>query len=558
MTTETAKEDWPQRAWALALAGAVVGWVSYLLTRGSSDWQPTEDSFRLALATFLIIGGLAVSYTVERGRILSSLGFAALAGLIVGAIVFWNGGRFDWSDGEPWRLVCGLLTVAIAAPLFAAWRDSGGGRTIAYPAAHNRAWTNVVLWFASWAFVAVVWLLALLLGQLFALIGIKFLRDLLDDRWFAMMLTGGAAGAAIGLLRDSETIIGTLRRVVTTVLGVLAPVLAVGLGLFLIALPFTGLAPLWDATRSTTPVLLACVIGALILANAILGDSDADARRNTLLRAGAIVLGLAILPLGIVAAVSTGLRIQQYGLSPDRLWAVVFTAIACAYGLAYLVALGRGRMAWGRYVRPANLMLGIGLCVLAFLLSTPLLSFSAISTRDQIARLKDGRTSPEKLDWHALRWDFGPSGKAALAELARAGASPAIRAAAARALKSEGRFASDMDSPTVPLEARLQILPKPVPLPEALRTALDSEACSKDGPFCRLIYTPGAQEAILVRPMNVQVWRLVKDKWEARDRFTPGGYPEAVKALNTGPVEVRTVTRRQVFANGMPMGAPFE
>jgi Domain of unknown function (DUF4153) len=560
MTIDAHNEDWPLRAWLLAAAGVAVGLAVYFLTRGESRWQPTEDSVRLAAATFLVIGGLALAYTVERGRVASSFAFATVAGLVVASIVYWNGTPGKWSSEEPWRLLCGLLTVALAAPLFSAWRDTGSGRAIAYPAAHNRAWTNVVLWFASWAFVGVVWLLAFLLGQLFGLIGLQWLNDLLREQWFGMMLTGGATGAAIGLLRDSETIIGTLRRVVTTVLGVLGPVLAGGLALFLIALPFTGLSPLWEATRSTTPVLLACVIGALILSNAILGDSDADERRNPALRWGAMALGLAILPLGAIAAFSTGLRIGQYGLSPDRLWAVVFTGIACAYGIAYLVALARGRMGWAGFVRPANLMLGIGLCAVAFLLSTPVLSFGAISTRDQIARLADGRTKPEKFDWRALRWDFGPSGKAALAQLAKTGATPAIRTAAANSLKSENRYDSlEVETVSVPLEERITILPKPVPIPETLRTQLESEGCRKGGPVCRLLYTPGATEAILVHPANVRTWRLVNGKWQNPEAFSePRAYERNQDGLMKGPVEVKTVTRRQVFANGRPIGDPFE
>jgi hypothetical protein len=38
--------------------------------------------------------------------------------------------------------------------------------------------------------------------------------------------------------------------------------------LFVLALPFTGLNALWEATKSTTPILLFCVLGALVLANA--------------------------------------------------------------------------------------------------------------------------------------------------------------------------------------------------------------------------------------------------------------------------------------------------
>jgi Domain of unknown function (DUF4153) len=555
--TDAQNEDWPLRAWLLAVAGAAVGLTVYFLTRGKTDWEPTEDSLRLAAASFLVIGGLALAYTVERGRVVSSFAFAGIAGLIVAAIIYWNGTPGGWSSEEPWRLTCGLLTIALAAPLFSAWRDSGSGRKIAYPAAHNRAWTNVVLWFASWAFVGIVWLLAFLLGQLFALIGIKWLNDLLREQWFFIMLTGGASGAAIGLLRDSETIIGTLRRVVTTVLSVLGPVLAAGLVLFLLALPFTGLSPLWEATRSTTPVLLACVIGALILSNAIVGDSGADERRNPVLRWSAMALGLAILPLGAIAAYSTGLRISQYGLSPDRLWAVVFTGIACAYGIAYFVSLARGRMDWAAFVRPANLTLGIALCAIAFLLSTPMLSFGALSTRDQLARLADGRTKPEKFDWRALRWDFGPAGKAALATLARTGKTADIKAAATKALQSENRY-SPGDAMAEPVATRMTIHPKPVPLPTGLQTRLDEiGVCGGGERGCVLIYREGAREAIVVSGYFTYVLRLAGDKWErdSRPREDTDGKAEALKK---GPIEVRTVTRRQVFADGQAIGDPFE
>lgn len=547
------------RAWGLALAGAAVGLTVYFLTRGARDWEPTEDSFLLAVSTFLVIGGLAIAYTVERGHVLSSFAFAVIAGLVVGSIIYWNGRIGGWSSEEPWRLVCGLLTVALAAPLFAAWRDGGSGRAIGYPAAHNRAWTNVVLWFASWAFVGIVWLLAYLLGQLFNLIGIDFIEELLRKQWFAMVLTGGATGAAIGLLRDSETIIGTLRRVVTTVLGVLGPALAAGLILFLVALPFTGLLPLWQATRSTTPVLLACVIGALILSNAVIGDSHNDERRNSILRFSAMTLGIAILPLGIIAAISTGLRIQQYGLSPDRLWAVVFTAIACAYGLAYLVALARGRTGWAAFVRPANLTMGLGLCAIAFLLSTPLFSFGAISTRDQVARLADGRTKLEKFDWRALRWDFGPAGKAAIAQLAKTGATPAIRTAAANAAKAENRYdMEDVELTSTPVEDRFRIIPKPVPLPDALKKKIGEYGICHDKIVrCALIFNEGANEAIVVTPYDVYAVRVIDGVPQQVE--APGhNFEKNSTALAKGPIEVKTVSRRQVFADGKPIGDPFE
>ncbi|TRW17462.1 DUF4153 domain-containing protein [Glacieibacterium frigidum] len=570
--------DWPLRAASLALAGAGVGLAVHFLVTGDGPSQPVTEAWRLALAALLTTAGLAVAFVLERQGHRLTASFAGAAGLIVGSVVYWNGPSSGWDAGEGWRLTCALLTVAIAAPLFQAWRDAGAARTIPYVAAHDRAWTNVVLWFAAMVFTGITWLLAMLLGELFALIGVRFIEELLRKDWFAAVLTGGAFGGAIGLLRDRERVLGTLQRVVTTVLSVLAPALAVGLLAFLIALPFTGLSPLWAATRSTTPILIGCVIGALILANAVLGDRPEHEARRGVLRWSAMGLGLALLPLGVIAAISTGLRIAQYGLTPERLWAVVFTGIACAYCLAYLVALVRARGGWGEPVRAANLRLGLALCVLAFILSTPLLSFNQISTRDQLARLADGRTPPAKFDWAALRFDFGEAGKAAVARLAREGSTSAIRIAASETLKSDNRYAAREDAEAREradtLDARIRILPKSVPLPAWLRTSIARKSgCELKRP-CGVLFTSGATEAFIVssdqwgeevqrvdpssNDKSTPIPKITEDTIKKRRADEARRQAVLRAAIERGDVEVRTVQRRQVFINGEPVGSTFE
>jgi Domain of unknown function (DUF4153) len=596
MNVEDTSPHWPQRSWGLAVAGAITGILVHVLIATDLRWQVTEVPWRLFLATFLVVAGLAAAFVVERARINQTAIFAGLSGLVVASIVYFNGGPQDWGSSEGLRLVCGALSVAIAAPLFQAWRDSQALDPvsrwhISYPVVHDRAWTNVVLWFAAWAFVGISWLLVLLLSELFNLIGLDFLQELIRKAGFGRVLTGAALGAAIGLLRDRERILGTLQRVVTTVLSVLSPILGGGLLFFLGALPFTGLTPLWDATSATTPILIACVIGALILSNATIGDTPEDEAKQPLLRWGAVALGAAILPLGIIAAISTGLRIGQYGLTPDRLWALVFTAIACAYGLAYAVALLRRRLAWAGDVRPANLKLAFALCGLAFLLSTPLISFNALSTRSQVARLEHGLVTPAKFDWSALRFDFGAPGKAAVERLAKSGATPAIKTAAADALKSDDRWrlrnkqeeAVTLDN----LDARLTILPQKIALPEDLRKRLvNYEACGDEGK-CAVFYTADATEVIVVHEnctncdlesshfgKGKKGWALDDDKAmsAAEVAATAAGAVEASDeteaatktrrerqkaALAKGQVEIRQVTKRQVFVDGQPVADPF-
>jgi hypothetical protein len=170
--------------------------------------------------------------------------------------------------------------------------------------------------------------------------------------------------------------------------------------------------------RCATPVLLACAVGCLVLANSIMRDEDAAMSRNRVLRVVAMVLAAGVLPLALFAAVSMGIRIDQHGLSPERIWGLIAVTVAVAYGVAYAAGLALGRGDWAPRLRNANLNLAAATCVLALVLALPLWDFGAISARNQVARLEAGKVSAEEFDYTALRWDFGDAGRRALARLA--------------------------------------------------------------------------------------------------------------------------------------------
>jgi hypothetical protein len=571
---KNAPADWPQRSWALAIAGAAIGLLVHML----SDDGNTKEIWRISLATVFVVAGVAMAFVVERGRFIPSAIFAGCAAIIIGFTVYWNGGPEGWSNSEGWRLACAALAVAIAAPLFQAWGGAGMLRPprlaqLAYPDLHDRAWVNVVLWFACWLFTGLVWSLIYLIGQLFALIGIDAIKDLMGQSWFGMMLTGGAFGAAAGLMRDRERILMTLQTVVRRVLSVLAPILGAALVLFLASMVVTGLSPLWEATKSTTPIVISAAIVAIILANAAIGDSPEDEAKMSLIRWGTMALGATLLPLGIIAAISTALRINQYGLTPDRLWAVVFGGIACAYGLAYLVALIRKRGGWMADIRPANVRLAIGLCVLAFTLAMPVINFGAWSTASQLARLESGQVTAEKFDWVAMRFDFGASGQVAVEWLAKSGKTPAIKMAAANALKLESRWSGNPKSDVAALKSRIKILPVDVAIPEVLSAAIARQDNCESAKRCLLLYEAGNDEAIqLIQycedcAATTNHYARKGSDWQVSSRLNAAPVsPDAQKRRNTavgtsidaGKVTVRDVKRRQVFVGDEPIGDVFE
>jgi hypothetical protein len=547
---------WPERTLVLAALGAVSGFLFHHLTSGG------ESDSNAAFVTFVAVFGAAFAFSLERLRWHWSLLFAAGGALVAAFVAWWNGQPGGWGADEGWQFAAALAAVAIAVPLFQAARDEGRLRLVP-GAVHAHAWTNIILWGAACAFVGATMLLTFLLSELFGLIGVHFLRDLLRDGFFAPTLACAAFGGAVGLLRDRDVVTSILQRVGRTILSVLAPVLAAGLVFFVLALPVTGLDALWEQTKETTPIVLACMFGALILTNAVAGNSAAEEARTPVLRWSAVALVATMVPLAAVAALSTGQRIAQHGFTPDRLWAAVFVAVAAAVALGYAWALFRGRMAWPAPLRKINVRLAAGVCLLALFLALPIVSFGALSARDQVARLESGRISPERFDWRALRFDFGPAGREALRRLAAAGPHKQY---AANALKAGGPWdipVSDV-APAKPVRVRVDgggAVPA-----ELMRTITATRRCIGETEVCRLV-PMGPSQAVLISafcpkcsPSPMVLQRGPDGRWS--DRATQEAAPplsaeEERRIMESGKVEVRAVARRQLFVDGWPVGEVF-
>ena len=585
MTDMREGEGW---RWRPVLLG-IVGALACLAIERLIDVSGVVPPGRLALATGIAAGAAAFGFTAERVRFGWSAVFGVGVALVAGLVSWWNGAPPDGFLGD-WNDASLALAIAIAAPLFQTARDRGRAE-FPYPEVHAQVWTNIVLWCASWAFVGVVFALSWLLAALFGLIGIDLIERLLMKGWVDALLIGGAFGAALGLFREREAVVRTLRRVVTAVLAVLAPVLGAGLLLFLLALPFTGLDALWEATKATTPILLVCALGAWVLANTVIGDGAEDEATNPALRWGATALAAVILPLAGIAAIATGLRIDQYGFTPDRLWAVTFVGIACAVGLAWWVALARRRMGWAGEARTANLRLAFGVMAAALFLATPILSFNAISTHDQVARLEAGKVAPEKVDWAALAFDFGEPGRRATRRLTQSSNAAVARLATKAAAAKDRSTLVDRQNIVErmgTLQQRLRILPRPVALPGELQEQLaDWKACGGGDRPCVVLWQPGGTEAIAISggcvpsrtPKHGQaalsetiggteqctVAHLVKKRaeWTVDPGKDAASLSDAQRAtiaaaLARGEVDIRPVRRRQLFVGGVPVGEPFE
>jgi hypothetical protein len=555
---------WPLRPWIMAAICSAAALIFDLLADFSA--ATPVGPLRQAAAAFIVVAAVSFALTVEQRRWRWAVGFALGWGLVVALVGWFTASYNHRPEIVVFPFMSAVFAVLLAAPLFQTWRDEGAWR-LPYARLHGHAWADAVIGAASLGFVAISFMLAWLLAGLFRLIGIDAVKDLLSQEWFAWMLAGFAFGSAVGLLRERDQLGATLQRLVMVVLGVLAPVLGAGLILFLLSLPFTGLGKLWDSEIPATPLMLVAGAGAILLANAVIGDGVEQRATSPVLRLSAMALVLAVLPLAIVAAVSLSQRVGQYGWTPERIWAAVAVLVALVYGAIGWFAVAKRRIHFDTALRPLQTRLAMGLCGLALLLALPILDFGAISARSQMARLASGQTRPEQFDWQAMAFDFGPAGRRRLAEIARAGP-VGQRGLAAAALASDNRHDAETEVAARQSEARLgsrmRVIPHGALLSPELRLAVARTR------FCRiarcLAVVADPRRVILAGAVTamgpIETATLVPDAkgaWanESEVRST-SPRPTAATDLGVARVEVRRVARRILVIDGQPVGEAFE
>ncbi len=572
MQSETTNA-WPMRPWLMAAIAALAGLVFWTLVDQSGRAEPPP--LRQAAATFVMVATLAFLITAERVRLHWAAGFALGWGVVVALIGFYTASYNYRGEIVEFPFLSALLAVGIAAPLFQVIRDEGR-LVLPYPAIHRYVWSDAIIGAASLAFTGLTFLMSFLLAQLFDAIGISVFRELLEEGWFAWMLAGAAFGAASATLRERAPLLGTLQRLVSLVASILAPILAGALVLFLLALPATGFAGLWKSGVPETPMLLAAAAFAFALLNAIIGDSPDDRGKGRLWRLTECGLLGAILPLGIIALVSMGMRVDQYGWTPERLWGVIACFVAIAFGAANWLAWIRSRGGFDGRLREYQKRLAIGLCGLALVLALPVFDFGAISSRSQLVRLEGGKVAPAEFDWAAMAFEFGPSGRRALERIASAGA-PVQRALAGRALSSGTRYDVQSDIRTAQAEAgldeRVRIATPGLSIDGRLRRYLASSGNCSAPVRCVLVRIDNRLLGLVTVAANGQAEaRVIElDRLPRSNRRGPGSevvietvppsVTERVAKIGNAAnakVEVRAVDRRQIFVDGQPVGQPFE
>src|SRR3546814_4773459 len=121
----------------------------------------------------------------------------------------------------------------------------------------------------------------------------------------------------------------------------------------------------------------------------------------------------ALVGLAAYAAYAIYLRIDQHGLTPDRVWIAVTVAVLALHALAYLVSLAWGSP-WMTRCRQANVGIAGLVALIALALQTPFADPYRLSAADQYRRLAEGVVDPQVFDYGFLKFELGAAGRETL------------------------------------------------------------------------------------------------------------------------------------------------
>lgn len=413
----------------LAAVGLVQGVVFWIVIK---FWPETTHAVAVvvALLFFVSICGLIIQLAwtgYNKQRVIAVA--AVIAGLLalISLWVWWQipakGASFAGDDYRQFTLIPACIIALYILLPFIQIFQLDGRLTFPYTALFRHSWNNFYIIVIGLLFAGIFWGLIGLWAGLFSMIGIALFKDIFFSTPFISITLPAMFGYGIALGKDNEKIINTLLRISFAVYRTLTPLLAFIALLFLVVLPFTGLQPLWN-TKFASPLLLTLLALIILFVNAVFQDGETDVPYPKWVRYGIDGMLLAMPVFSGICLYSVYLRIDQYGLMPDRFYVIIFALITGLYGIGYSFAALKQSNVWIGLIRPINIGISLFVASIALLIHTSALGPLSWSAKNQYERLLQGRADAKDFDYGALRFKLGHVGSAKLNDLAKLNSHP--------------------------------------------------------------------------------------------------------------------------------------
>jgi len=289
------------------------------------------------------------------------------------------------------------------------------GEALSYSRLFRLSWRNFLTLALSLLFALCCWGVLMLWAGLFKAIDIDFFYDLFTERWFYYPTLALANGFGVLIFRQQSNVIDTITRIQQALMKFLLVFLVFVSILFLVALPFTGLSPLWESGGSMLILCMQAIM--LFFINAVYQD-DPESNPYPIELHRFIYLGVALLPIySAISFYGLSLRVDQYGWSLSRCWAFLLWSIFALFSLGYLWGIVKLKDHWLRQLSWVNVRMGLLVLALMFVVNSPLLDFRKISVSSQLSRLDSGEISLSEFDYAYFRGKLVKPGYWALENL---------------------------------------------------------------------------------------------------------------------------------------------
>lgn len=460
-------------SWILG-AASVQSICLYLIYRGLEEETWLADTPVIAFPLIAVVVSLPLLFMllVEGGFIKALLLRLGAIGVVIAGL-----GAYLGSQAMPVNefgiqslVATGIISLLVGLFHLSAYlKANAEGLPYEYPALFRQSWRSFLIPSLAVVMVGLLALVIFLSAQLFKLIGIDMLDWLLGHAWFNLPVFGVTFGVGLLTFRRLETIIASITQLLKGLMTLLLPLVLSITVLFLVSLPFTGLASLWQTGSGTSLVLWLLAI-ALFMTNAVYQDECESSPYPAYLDAGLRYSMLALPVLAGIAVVGIYQRINQYGFTVERSWAMVITAILAGFAFGYAVQVLIKRDEWRRGMAQVNTFMGVCLIVVLVLTSSPVLDFRKLSVLSQMSRLDAGEVAIESFDFSYLQQLAKPGRQALLSLRERYATDEAVIA-----LMSQ----SNSYNPLVPSSSQLtvwdRIIYRPVKfsVPDAVRELID-------------------------------------------------------------------------------------
>ena len=545
--------------------GLAQGVLLFLLQKAdeSKAWPATQPMLYAPLLVCVLmipLLPLAALSAMRRGNLLVWTAIATAVTSVLAVHAAWVGAAPDRIGVSP---LSPPLFLATAVMLFIAHHlvqpaDAARKPVAPYTDYFDLTWTNGVRLALSLAFTGAFWVLLFLAAALFKLIGITAIGKLIGETAFAFPATGLMFAAAVHMaVQLTEARAGLVRGALTvglTLLTWLLPLMVLIGGGFLATLPFTGLAPLWG-TKAATALLLAAAAALILLINAAYQDGDEPP--HLIPRLAARIAGLLLIPIVILAGYALWLRVDQYGLTPERVFAGVFLLVAIGFTIGYaLAAVKPGR--WMQPLERTNPLMAAVCVLLLIALSTPIADPARLSVASQVKRLETGKVAADKFDFQFLRFDTGRYGRDALDRLKTDPNGEVAKRAREAAASTERRVAAEEARPNFKAMA---VYPAGKALPQSFVTQDWSKPSGSNCTFtamqCPALVTDvdadGKDEVLLAEGDRLKVFAEGADQtWRLTSVATVGCESYDLEAwMKAGPPSLsEPVARRDLMLDG--------